>query len=160
MESYSKDFLDFLSKYKRNQLNSVELVTVDEKVEHKIKLNYSYSTFKTFICELVYNAINNMNKTIREYTIICENDKGVVLIKIGMFDDLDNEGELSVLKIITSKKTYILNKEDVQTLYIANRSNYCNEFTILEVMVLLYNGGYEPFVTTRFISCKTFKKEF
>ena len=69
MESYSKDFLDFLTKYKRNQLNSVELVTVDEKVEHKIKLNYSFSTFKTFICELVYNAINNMNKTERIYLI-------------------------------------------------------------------------------------------
>ena len=157
---YAKDFIKLLSKFKQNE--RCDIVSISEKPCICSMEYYNFLSFKTMICELIYNAINNMPEIINEYTITCTNNKIKCEIKIGISDLLDNEEEISVFRIITPTKTYALNKTDVNTLYIANRTNFYNEFTVREFLSVIYGGqdGYEPIIKTSFVSVKSEKKEF
>jgi hypothetical protein len=127
---YANDFLVLISRFKHT--DPVDLIEVSDKNSISCPEYQNFLSFKTMICEMVFRAINNFPNIIKEYTIKCTNNKGTCLIKIGISDHLDNEGELSVLTLITPFKTYYLNKTDVNTICISNRSNYYNKLTIYE----------------------------
>ena len=154
---YAKDFIVFLSRFKKT--DEVDMVTLPEKNCITSPDYYQFLAFKTTICEMIFRAINNMPHIIKEYTIVCTNNKGKATIKIGISDELDGEGEISVLRVITPKKTYCLSKTDVNTIYIANRTNFYNEMMVHKFISILYGGpdGYEPLIKTSWVStrCET-----
>jgi hypothetical protein len=157
---FANDFLIFLSRFK--QSDTVDLVSVPDKTCVPSSGYYNYLSFKTMICEMIFRAINNFPHIIKEYTITCTNNKGQVIIKIGVSEHKDNEDELSVVTVITPNKTYYLNKVDVNTICIANRTNFYDHLTVHEFISIIYGGsdGYEPIVKTSWVSNKNNKKEF
>ena len=150
---YASDFLELLTKYKEHHQTSLVL-TFDETRLYNIKCptTTSYLTFKNLICELFYQAVNSIPHLITEYTITCTNNKGVSKLIIGILDDVDDDGEISVAKIVTKDTEFILNKYDVNQIYIANRTKNSDEDVITSIMVLLYNCGHEPIIKTSFVS--------
>ena len=159
-KQYAMDFLILLSRFKHT--DQVDLVEVSSQNNICSTEYQNFLSFKTMICEMIFKAINNFPLIIKEYTIKCKNNKGTCLIKIGVSDHVDNEGELSVLTLITPNKTFYLNKTDVTTICISNRSDYYNKYTVYEFMSILYGGpdGHEPSVETSWVSTKNDKKEF
>lgn len=158
---YASDFLELLTRYKEHHETAL-ITTFDSSSFYNIKSieNSNYLTFKSLICELFYQAVNSIPHLITEYTITCRNNKGTTELKIGVLEDVDDDGEISVAKVVTPTTEFILNKFDVNQFYIANRSRHCNEETITAIMVLLYNGGHEPTIKTSFVATKTFVSKF
>jgi Ca2+-dependent lipid-binding protein len=142
----SKNFLELLKKYKESET----LYTLHgKKRDNKY---YELETFKTYICELFYNAVQYFPH-ISEYTIECTNDKGVSTLSMGYYTELDDDNEMCLAKIKNKHFEMCLNKTDVQSLYIANRASHpeINE-TVNLVISSLYSSGYEPHVKTYFKS--------
>ena len=157
---YASDFIKLLSRYtERNGDRFYLTLNRETNVIHPSGY-YDYISFKQLICELFYRAITSIPNIISEYTITCKNNLGTTLIKIGIFDELDDDGEKCVAKIVTPDYTYCLCKNDVHSIFIANRTNKPDEDVISSLMVLLYGNGHEPSVTTSWVSAKTLKKEF
>jgi intein-encoded DNA endonuclease-like protein len=149
---FASDFLELLTKYEEHHETSLVTKFTDKTIYHiKSCEAQRYLTFKHMICELFYQAINNMPHLIKQYTITCTNNKGVSKLIIGILDELDDDGEISVAKIVTKNTEFILNKYDVNQIYIANRTRNSDEDVITSIMVLLYNLGHEPIVKTSFI---------
>jgi len=145
-KEYAYDFLNFLLKFKQSNEN-VFNYNIDEKLIHSSEF-FRYSSFKALICELFNNAINSIPSIITEYTIICTNNKGISKLIIGVFDDIDDEGEISVAKIISSNNKYIMNKLCVNNMYIANKTHFHNHYIVDLLISLLYMNGYEPSIKT------------
>ena len=162
-KEYANDFLSFLLKFKRNDDIYTNQDTVD--VLTKIKKSITspdflrFSTFKALVCELFHNAINSIPSIITEYTITCKNNKGINQIIIGVLDDIDDEGEISVAKVITPDSIFIMNKLHVNNFYIANKTNFYDHEIVDSVFVLLYNNGNEPSITTSYKVAKRLTKE-
>ena len=142
---YAYDFIEVLSKFK--QVNESDYF-VDQCVNKK------QFVFKSMISELFYQAIQSIPSIITHYTISCTNDKGKSEIQIGVFNDLDDQGEISIAKIITPECMLILNKEAVHNLYIANKTKYYDYEIVNTIITLLYMGGSEPKIRTGFICAK------
>ena len=150
---YASDFLELLRKYKEHHETSL-VTRFTDKTLYNIKSAEAkrYLTFKNMICELFYQAINNIPHLIKQYTITCTNNKGVTKLIIGVLEDFDDDGEISVAKIVTKDTEFILNKYDVNQIYIANRTRNGDEDVITSIMVLLYNIGHEPIIKTSFVA--------
>ena len=157
---YASDFIKLLSKYTERNGDRFYLTLNREISVIRPSGYYNYISFKQLICELFYRAITSIPNTISEYTIKCENNLGTTLIKIGIFEELDDDGEKCIAKVVTSTYTYCLCKNDVHSIFIANRTNRVDEDVISSLMVLLYGTGDEPRVTTSWVSAKSLKKEF
>jgi len=143
-----QDFLLLLNKLKTNIQNQNKKEMCIKSGEYS-----SYLTFKGIISELFYQAINSIPHDISEYTIHCTNNKGTTSILIGIFDELDDDGEIAVAKIFKKgSNAYILNKTEIHTLYIANRSQHHNKDIINSIMMLLYLDGHEPRIKTSYKS--------
>jgi hypothetical protein len=161
-KEYAKDFIFFLSKFRPTEIVDSVLVSQNTGWILASPGYYNYLSFKTLICELFFRAINTFNQgLIREYTITCTNNKGVVKVVIGVSDDLDNQGEISIAKIITPTTIVNMNKDDVNAVYTANRTNYYNQIIVNEFITMLYGmDGDEPLISTSSISTKAFRKEY
>jgi hypothetical protein len=149
---YASDFLELLTKYKEHHTTLITKFTDKSLYYIKSAEAKRYLTFKNLICELFYQAINSIPHFIKEYTITCTNNKGTTKFIIGVLNDRDDDGEISVAKIVTKDTEFILNKYDVNHLYIANRTKQSDQDIITTVMVLLYNFGHEPIVKTSFVA--------
>jgi hypothetical protein len=159
-DQYANDFINLLSKYKPNGKDDKFYLTINREV-NVIRPSgyYAYISFKNLVCELFHRAIKSIPNIISEYTITCRNSEGTTMIKLGLFDDLDDDGEKCVAKVVTPTFTYCLCKNDVHAIFVANRTNQVNEEVVTSLMVLLYGTGDEPILTTSWVSAKTFKKE-
>ena len=151
-QEFASDFLELLTKYKENQTPLVTAFNANTFYNIKSAEAKRYLTFKSLICELFYQAVNNIPHVIKEYTITCTNNKGTNKLIIGVLDDLDDDGEISVAKVVTKDTEFILNKYDVNQIYIANRTKNSDEDVITSIMVLLYNCGHEPIIKTSFVA--------
>ena len=156
---YAEDFMLLLRKYKETN-KDIYFKDMDEKKDPiLIKSHFftRYLTFKALICELFYQAVNSIPHDISIYTITTVNNKGKNQIVIGILDDLDDDGEISIAKIITPDCEFVLNKVDVHNIYIANRSQHHDKDIVNSIMMLLYMDGDEPSIKTSFKS--NMKKE-
>ena len=153
-KEYAYDFIKLLSKFKQINEEIEENNNNNREIILKSPTFYSFSNFKTIVCELFYQALQSMPHIITYYNITCTSNKGKSEIQIGVFDDIDDEGEISIAKIIHPECLIILNKEVVHNIYIANRSNFYDHETVSMIMMMLYMDGYEPTITTSFISAK------
>jgi len=153
---FADDFIALLKKYKESS-QGIYFQENEKKNMDLIKSARlsSYLNFKAYICELFYQAINSIPHTITEYTITTVNNKVKNQIVIGLIDDIDDEGEISVAKVITPDHIFVLNKTDVHNIYIANRSNLHDKETVNSIMMLLYLDGNEPIVKTSYKAAKS-----
>jgi hypothetical protein len=150
---YAYDYIKLLSKFK--QTNENEYLFTNFKFDTIKSLQYySFFSFRSIICELFYQAINSIPNIITHYTISCKSKKGTSELQIGIFNDLDDEGEISVAKIVSPNCMLILNKEAVHNLYIANKTNYFDYETVNTIISLLYMDEDEPRIKTWYISSK------
>jgi len=155
-KEYAEDFIKLLQKFKP----SMELITINERRKRNVtKLEYNnYFIFRHMICELFYQALQSIPHIITEYTITCVNNKCKNEIVIGVFDDIDEDGETTIAKIITEDSIFTLTKDNVHSLYVANRTNYNDDEIIDCVMMMLYMNGDEPKITTSYKSTKRLTK--
>jgi len=153
-QEYAYDFIKLLAKFK--QKNEMECINTKNKgtIVLKSPQYYSFFSFRCIISELFHQAVNSIPNDITHYTISCKSKLGTSELQIGVFDDLDDEGEISVAKIISPKCMVILNKEAVHNLYVANKTNYFDYETVNTIISLLYIGDDEPIIKTSFISSK------
>jgi hypothetical protein len=109
----------------------------------------SFVLFRTFMCELIYQAVQ-MFPDIIEYTFECTNNYGMTVIKMGMFED--PESPIPDIFTITTKDGYCsISKADVIKMYIANRVPKPDHHKTNMMIDLLYNGGHEPIIKTSYI---------
>lgn len=115
---------------------------------------YEVLTFKTFICELIYNGIN-LFPEICQYTIICKNEKGISYLTFGLFDDIADDGHpcMATFKCYQNEKDtepiiYHLELKDIKHLYCNNRHQDVDSDCVNTLMILLYMGGISPNVST------------
>lgn len=169
---YSKNFLHFLTKYKETpDVSSAVPIFLGEKlVTIAIQKNfnkdiavrsceyYNLRSFKTLICELVFRAIN-MFPVISEYVIECTNNEDVSKLSIGYYSELDNDNEPTVMKLENKHFNFCLTKDDVQAIYIANRSKLYDVVTVNMIINCLYFKGYEPTVKTSYTVVKSYTKK-
>ena len=159
-KDYAIDFINTLKKF--NPINEHRFVFEDmdelrNVQKNMIKIN-DYKSFRIFICELIYQALQNIPEIITEYTIICTNSKSTNTIVIGVLDDIDNDGEISVAKLITSSNVLVFNKEHVNTFYIANRSRFYDKQIVESVVKRLFDYGTQPVIKTSYKSAKRITK--
>jgi len=85
-------------------------VTIGEKESVKENKYYNALSFKIFICEIIYNAIN-LFPEIEEYTISCSNENGTSHLKLGIFGELSDDGFQCLGKFISieAEDIYSLN---------------------------------------------------
>lgn len=149
-KEYAIDFLKLLKKFSGND----NLYFIPPKIDTTMLKSSAYTqyiTFKALICELFHNAVNAVPHDIIEYTIECKNNKVKSKIIIGIFSDLDDDGEVSVAKIMSNDQTFILNKEQVHNLYIGNKTKMHNTEMVDNALYLLYMGGREPSIKTSYV---------
>ena len=100
-------------------------------------------SFRTFFCELIYNAIN-MFSEIEEYIITCSSS-GIITntLQFGLYGD-------GVYAKLSSKDQYCeLSREDIVKLYIANRTLKPDNNKINTIIQILYfTGKHAPSITT------------
>ena len=105
---YQADYFELLRKYK---LSGIKLVSYNSgNLNIKSNRYYNAISFRIYFCELVYNAVM-LFPDIYEYTITCKGTY-TTSIKIGFFDELDDNGEPTVAKISSYIGDYALNKQD------------------------------------------------
>ena len=117
---------------------------------------YEVMCFKTYICELIYNAIN-LFPDISEYTIICKNEIGIAHVNLGLFETIADDGEPCMAKFNfksfeeeDDEVKYDLELAEIKDLYCNNRHQDVRPDIINTLMVLLYMGGHLPTVVTSY----------
>jgi len=117
------------------------------------------STFRHIYCELFYQALNALNVTVSEYIITSKNSKHTVDLVFGLSEDcMDDNYELSVVRVIGPEQRSKLSRANIYSMYLANRTEHCDQFLVSMFISYLYNGGEEPKITTRYIPYKTNSK--
>ena len=102
-------------------------------------------TFRTFLCELVYRAVQYF-PDIAEYTIECKNNSGTVSLKLGNFE---NETDYPDIATVTTQcGTCTLSKVQIIKMYSANRMTNPDHRATNMLIDCIFNGGYEPTVKT------------
>ena len=117
----------------------------------KTKDYYDCLSFKTFLCELIYNAIN-LFPDISEYTIKAENDMGISFFILGIHEDLADDGHPCMAKLISVEvdDTFGLNLKQIKSLYCNNRHNDVDTELINVLVLMMYMGGTMPKLSTSF----------
>jgi len=151
-KEYNVDFIRLLQKYKEDRV----YMHIPEQPVNTVFIKNSYYdtlSFRTMICEIIYQAIQ-MFPLIKEYTILCENSKGKSKIIIGYHEEIDNDGELGLIKVQNKYGTFVLDKIDVHNLYIFNRCAEADVEIANALMLCLYLDGEKPSVKTQ-ITCSS-----
>ena len=85
-----------------------------------------------------------------EYTIETKNNVNKSILIIGVSDELDDQNEKSMCKVVTDFDTYVLNKFEIYTLYSGNKVNNPDYDTINALVISLQMGGEMPKITTSY----------
>jgi hypothetical protein len=120
-----------------------------------------FITFRKFICELIYNAINFFPE-ICEYTITCKNESGISTLCFAVFEEMSDDDHFCLGKFVsTDIDMYLLNLNEIKQLYMNNRNKDTDPFIVETLLMLMCMGGSIPTVTTSFkINEKEFKGNF
>jgi hypothetical protein len=110
---------------------------------------YNIMSFKTFVCEIVFNAIN-LFPEIRKYTIIFENELGKSYLIFGLFQELSDDGHPSMGKFFGPDAYINLTLNDIKELYCNNRHDNINSNVIDTLVAFTTMGGSAPRVSTSF----------
>ena len=129
----------------------------------KIKKYYDIISFKTYICELIYNAIN-LFPEIDSYTITCKSEDIISVLTFGFFDEIAEDGHKCMLKFKNNEAShdYLFNLKEIQQLYCNNRYNDDNnpDSIVNTLLAFLLMTGSVPTVTTEYtISKKELNKK-
>jgi len=131
----------------------------------KSRIFYDLYPFRIILSDLVYFALQCFPNII-EYSIICENDKGISILKLGSHKQDGN----TMASIINKNGEFLLNEIDILNLYIFNRIKIkpINEHTDIDtsnliedinlICELLCQGGFIPHIKTKFINKPNLKK--
>jgi hypothetical protein len=111
--------------------------------------SYEVLSFRTYICELFYRAIR-MFPEISEYTIETKNNVNKCILVIGVSDELDDQNEKAMCKVITDFDTYVLNKFEIYALYSGNKITNPDYDVINALIISLQMGGLMPKITTSY----------
>jgi hypothetical protein len=150
-------FFEYLKTYKKG--DGLELLSEISALQSlnsvKSMSYYQISSFKTFICELIYNAIN-LFPEISEYTIRCENKLGWSSIQFSRFEELSDDTHPCLGKLTTSEiGSYCLQCSDIKHLYMHNRHKNIDINLINTIISILLMTDDFPKVTTSFTINKT-----
>jgi len=139
-------FFMFLQKYQTRTDHSLMFCdTIFDETILNISSYINLVCFRTFICELIHNAIN-LFPGISDYTFSFSN-KRKLLIK--PFLDFDEEGSQYFGQIIFDNGDKIgLNTQDIEQLYITNKSPYCNLERINIIIGTLYGYSFDRVAPT------------
>ena len=140
-QDYNNDFIDLLK-------NQEEIYThiISKNIHNtplKDHLFYDTLSFRTMICEMIYQAVH-MFPNIKEYIIHCHNNKGKSKITIGYLQERDNDGELGLMKVENKHGTFVLDKTEVFHLYTYNRSMESDVTIVNGILLCLYLDGFQP----------------
>jgi len=153
-------YFEYLKICKRNSgFQLLSEVNVNNIWNAKDLHYYDIMIFKTFICELIYNAIN-LFPTISEYTIKCKNENGISVLVFKCFEDLAEDGFPCLAKFTSMDMDmiYYLEREGVKSLYMNNRHEHIDCNIVNTIITLMYMGGSPPKVsTTSKINYREFK---
>ena len=117
---------------------------------------YNTLSLRSYICELFYNAINSF-QLVCEYTIHCYNDIHTqIVLGVTDLDEVDDQNEICLCRIITPFRRYQLNKREIMEIYNANRVMTPNFECVNGIIICLMMGGEET--TTIKTSYKINKK--
>lgn len=145
------DFMEFLKKINLPPKQLIFFMPTNNNViTFKTNKHYEILSFKIYICELIFNAIN-LFPDILEYTITIK-DYNTSTIVIGYLDEIDSEGERCVAKIINKLGVYPLTKQNMHDLYIANRSKIVEEENIHTLLALMFLDSVNPRISTHYIT--------
>ena len=142
MESY--ELFEHLKKTKR--YDKTQLVAEVNPIQFAaVKSNeyYEIMSFKTFVCEIIYNGIN-LFPNIRKYTIICRNEFGTSYLMFGKFK------ENVMAKFFGSDMYLILSDKDISCLYCNNRHDDIDSHLIDILIAAMMTGGSIPRISTTF----------
>jgi hypothetical protein len=104
---------------------------------------YELLSFRIYICELVFNAIN-LFPEISEYTITCQSENKTSYLKFGVFKEhiIDNSPCMGIFKSEYDNETFYLSLKDIKSLYMANRYPEVDQMTVTTLIVSLVMGSY------------------
>jgi hypothetical protein len=166
---HSKSFLHFLTKYRGAYYSETQGIVKDPQYAIPLDRNfnktivarscdyYELLAFRTMIAEMFFQAVN-MFPYISEYKIECTNTKGKGCLSLGIYTETDDEDELTVCKIQNNHFEYNLNKNDVQNLYISNKTNLHDSELVDFIINSLYYIGPPPIVKTSYKSLASYRK--
>jgi hypothetical protein len=110
---------------------------------------YNLLSFRIYLCELVYNAIN-LFPEICEYTITSRNEKGTSSLRFGYFKDIvkgESEPSMGIFKSNFDGECFYLRLHDIKSMYMANRHKEIDEMSVTAVIVSMYMCGTTPKIT-------------
>ena len=132
------------------QVQGMDILVNSNNYFDGIKSNkyYALISFRTYICEIIYNGIN-LFPGISEYTIECTNNIGVRKLVIKPF------GNECYGRLLADYDTDVfeLSKSDIYEFYIANRIKTCDYEKINALVAMLWGGfhTYEPSIKTSYV---------
>ncbi len=133
--------------------SAMERISSVDEYRHSLKpvRYFNLLSFRIYICELVYNAIN-LFPEISEYTITAKNENGTSTLKFGLFQELTDDGHLAmgVFKSNFDNERFYLRLADIKSLYMANRHTEVDHTTVTTVIVSLYMCGSLPDVSVEY----------
>jgi len=126
---------------------------------HIIRSNEYYDTisFKTFICEMIYNGIN-LFPEISKYTISCKNEQGECQLIFADFSEQHENNSSVMSKFVGIDWGYNLELSDIKHLYCHNRHENVDLDTVNVMVALMMMGGTIPRVSTKIEVNKDFYK--
>lgn len=133
--------VQLLSEINTNNLNSI-----------KSNDHYRIITFKTYICELVYNAVN-LFPDISSYTIICKNTSFTSTLTFTLYDELSDDNKQCMAKFeYKDVGVYYLTLNDIKNFYMHNRYHEIDTRVINHITAIMQMDGSVPKITTEYIT--------
>ena len=108
---------------------------------------YDMITFKTFICEIIFNAIN-LFPDIHEYTIKFKSKQCENYFRLGFFEELADDAHPCMGKILIDNTEHLLTIRDIKNLYTNNRYRDIDNEVLNAFVTLMYRPGIS--ITTSF----------
>ena len=138
-----EEYFMFLRTYKP-QKNGMFIIadSISSLPKNSTSRGSTFLVLRTYICEMVYNAIRSF-PDVSEYTIIFNNTNlSKCYIVFGYFEnELDENNEPGLCKIITDYSSFMLSKEDIYSLYVSNKVVEPDYDIINSLMISLFVGG-------------------
>ena len=135
-----------------------EVIPVDVNVIRS-NITYELIAFRTYICELIYNAVQ-LFPEISEYTIECSNNITNSKLILGTFTDIDDTDMPCCCKIITTYDTFVLNKVALYNIFIANKIHNPDYSVTNGLIMILTMSGWIPIVKTSYKMNKSMISKF
>ena len=132
--------LSLLSEINLNKLNRI-----------KSSEYYDLMSFKTYVCELVYNGIN-LFPDICEYTIISKNEIGTSSLKFSVYNEIMDDCHPCMGRFTSYEleEVYSLNLNNIANFYCNNRHVDVDVDVINALITLMYMSGSLPKLSTSY----------